>query len=381
MEAPTRAEIVRVSTLELFFDLVFVFTITQLTTVLVDEPTVKGATQVVLMFGLIWWMYGGYAWLTNAVAPDRESRRLLLLGGMAAFLVVALAIPDAFGDSGVAFGVGYVLVVAVHSGLFVYGSQGSAWKAILALLPFNITTALLVVAGGIAGGTATYVLWAIAVLVEWSSPKITGNSGFEVGAAHFVERHGLVVIVAIGESIVAIGIGASGLALDAGLIGVAILGLLVSFGFWYAYFGSGDDTRAEHSLAAQPRDERAMTALDAFGYWHMPILLGIVASAAGLKKAIGHASEHLHTPQALQLAGGVALFMAGSALFRRRMRIGSSTWRALAAPTALATVPIGVHFSAVAQLAVLAAVMAAALGIEHGAEAHVAPVGADRPIA
>src|SRR3954454_6136809 len=124
---------VRVSTLELFFDLVFVFTITQLTTVLVDEPTLRGLAQVALMLGVIWWMYGGYAWLTNSVAPDRATRRTLLLGGMAAFLVLALAVPKAFGDAGVAFGIAYVVVVLIHGGLFSRATSGSVVKAILRL--------------------------------------------------------------------------------------------------------------------------------------------------------------------------------------------------------------------------------------------------------
>jgi low temperature requirement protein LtrA/ketosteroid isomerase-like protein len=358
---------VRVSTLELFFDLVFVFTITQLTTVLVDEPTVRGLLQVVLMLGVIWWMYGGYAWLTNAVAPDRTSRRLLLLGGMAAFFVMALSIPHAFDGSGLAFGIAYLAVVVVHAGLFTRASSQSAVRAILGLAPYNIATALLVLAGGIAGGTATYVLWAIAFLCEWLSPRFTAQAGFEVAPGHFVERHGLVVIVAIGESVVAVGIGAAGLPVNLELAGVAVLGLLLSAGLWWTYFGAGDDERAEHALATASPARRPVIALNGFGIWHIPILLGVIATAAGLKKATGHPGDHLHTAQALQLGGGVGLFMVGDIMFRRSLAIGRVRWRATVAILALATVPLGLAVSAVAQLAALVAVMAGALAMERAA--------------
>jgi low temperature requirement protein LtrA len=354
----------RVSTLELFFDLVFVFTITQLTTVLVDEPTVRGVAQVVLMLGVIWWMYGGYAWLTNAVAPASTARRFLLLGGMAGFLVMALAIPSAFDGSGAAFGVAYLAVVLIHAGLFTRASSQSVVQAILGLAPYNIVTALLVLAGGIAGGDATYVLWGLAFLGEWGGARLTASEGFEVEPAHFVERHGLVVIVAIGESVVAIGIGAAGLDVGVELAAVAVLGLLLSACFWWAYFGSGDDERAEHALTSAPPKRRFWMALDGFGVWHMPILLGIIAASAGIKKAIGHPGDHLHTAQALQLGGGVALFMLGDLLFRRALRIGGGRWRGVAVAGALATIPLGLAVSAAAQLAALVVFAGGALWAE-----------------
>src|SRR3954470_5564886 len=152
----------RVSTLELFFDLVFVFTITQLTTVLADAPTWKGFLQAVLMLGLIWWMYGGYAWLTNAVAPDRASRRLVLLAAMAGYLVLALAIPGAFDGSGAAFGAAYLAIVTIHFALFTRAGQVDIVRALRGLAMSNIATALLVLVGGIAGGTTQYVLWGLA---------------------------------------------------------------------------------------------------------------------------------------------------------------------------------------------------------------------------
>ena len=358
---PGQAE--RVSTLELFFDLVFVFTITQLTAVLSDDPTPRGLLRVVLMLGVILWMYSGYAWMTNAVATDRAARRLLLLAGMAGYLVLALAIPRAFSEGDVAFGVAYLVIVAIHTGLYSRTGEARTVRALLRLAPLNLASALLVLAAVIADGAAAYLLWAAAFALEWVTPMLTPIGGFRIAPAHFVERHGLVVIVALGESVVAIGIGAAHLPVDLALASVAVLGLLLAACLWWAYFG-GDDRRAEQALAAVPDDRRGWVAVQAFGYCHLLMLLGIVALAAGLKDAIGHAFEPLDLAHALLLAGGVAAFLAGDILFRRTLRIGPARHRAAAAVLALATVPAGLAASAVLQLTALGIVLAGSLAAE-----------------
>jgi low temperature requirement protein LtrA len=357
----------RVSTLELFFDLVFVFTITQLTAVLYGRPDAKGVLQVVLMLGVIWWMYGGYAWLTNAVPPDRPSRRLLLLGGMGSYLVLALAVPQAFGGAGLSFGIAYVLIVSVHVLLFSRSTSATVTQAIGGLAPYNGVSALMVLAGGIAGGTAQYVLWALAGTFEWITPRVNEPSGFEVGPAHFVERHGLVVLIAIGESVVAVGIGAAGLPINLELVAVALLGLLLTACLWWTYFG-GDDSRAEMALAAAPPKPRAIMAVEAFGYGHLPILLGIIGIAATLKRTIGHASDQLALEPALALACGAALFLLGDVIMRHRLRIGRGRWRALAAAAVLATIPLGTEVAAVAELAAVAVLLLGLLAWESASD-------------
>jgi low temperature requirement protein LtrA len=349
----------RVTTLELFFDLVFVFTITQLSTVLAADLSWAGAGHVALMLGIVWYMYGGYAWLTNAIATDRRLHRALLLAGMCGYFVLALAVPRAFDATGLAFGLGYLVVVVVHLWLFAHGAAGSAAQAILRLAPSNVGGAALVLLGGALGGAAQVALWTAAIVVLWVTPRVRGLEGFDVAAAHFVERHGLVVIIAIGESIIAIGVGASDLAVDVELVLIAILGLLLSAGLWWTYFG-GDDARAEEALAAMPPRQRAHAALDGFGYAHAVLLLGIVCVAVGLKKATGHAYDALGTDQALVLAGGVALFLAGDAWFRRILSIGTGVLRAAGALVALATVPLGTQTAAIVQVAALALVVALA---------------------
>jgi low temperature requirement protein LtrA len=353
----------RVTTLELFFDLVFVFTITQLTSVLTHEDLGTGLGQVVLMLTVIFWMYGGYAWLTNAVTVDQGARRVLLLGGMAGFLVLALAIPEAFHEAGAAFGIAYLGVVVVHTLLFLRADSEGSRRGIVRIAPFNLVTALLVLAGGLAGGTAQYVLWGLAAVAEWLTPRLIQDDTFEIAPSHFVERHGLVVIVAIGESVVAIGIGAEGLHLDVGLAALAIAGLLLSGCLWWTYFG-GDDTAAEDALADAPANERPRLAIDAWGYAHLGLLLGVIAVASGVKHVLGHPGDPLPGKDAVLLAGGAALFLASDAVFRHRLRIGTSLLRAVAALAVLVTIPVGTGWTAAAQLTVLLAVFGGALLLE-----------------
>jgi low temperature requirement protein LtrA len=361
----------RVSTLELFFDLVFVFTITQLSTLLVREPSWNGVVQVVVMLGVIWWMYDGYAWLTNAVPPDRASRRVFLLAAMAAFLVLALAIPEAFEGSGASFGIAYVAIVLIHAGLFASSTSQRITRAIFTLGPINLVSALLVLGGGIAGGTAQYVLWAFAFVSEWLTPLFLQSGGFLISPSHFVERHGLVVIIAIGESVVAVGIGAGGLPVDLSLVAVAVLGLLLSACLWWAYFGSGDEDRAEIALGRAPAAERQWLAVTAFGYWHLPILLGVIAMAAALRHAIGHPGDDLSTEQSLLLGGGAALFLIGDVFYRRTLGLGRRPWRLAAAALALATIPLGLGVSAAAQLGALVGLVAGAFALEEAGERRV----------
>ena len=334
---------VSVTSLELFFDLVFVFTVTQLTGVLAHEPTWTGLYQVVLMLGIIFWMYGGYVWLTNSVAPDRLIRRLTLLGGMASFFLVALAIPSAFSGKGATFGLAYAVVVVVHTVMFARSAQVSAQQAILRLAPFNLGNAALIVAGGLIGGNAQYVIWTIAVAGEWLSPLFFDDSGLVIAPGHFVERHGLVVLIAIGESVVAVGLAASRLDVGARLIAVAGLGLALSGCLWWTHFGQDEDG-PKQAMDATPVERRPWLAIEAFGYWHMLILLGIIAIATGLKTATGDATDPLSDAMALALGGGAAVFLVGEALFRRTLSIGFVSTRLGGAAAALVTIPMGTRW-------------------------------------
>jgi low temperature requirement protein LtrA len=358
----------RVTTLELFFDLVFVFTITQLTAALAHHPDGEGLLQVVLMLLVIWWMYAAFAWLTNAIPPEGTARRLFLLGGMACFLVISLAIPTTFSGDGVVFGVAYLAVVLFHTGLFVGSPAWNTLGDVLSFARFNLIVAGLLIVAGILGNDGwAYALWGIALALIWVTPRLLRvEAGDPIrSASHFVERHGLVVIVALGESVVAVGIGASGQPLTVEMLAVAVLGLALSAGLWWAYFG-GDPDEPAAALVAFPAERKARVAVNAFYYCHALILLGIVADAAALERAIAHAFDPLDFARALALGGGSALFFAGDALYRRSLGLGQQAWLMLAGALALATIPLGTEGSALLQLGALTAVVGACL-IGHAA--------------
>jgi low temperature requirement protein LtrA len=363
-ESGSGREEARVSTLELFFDLVFVFTITQLTSVLAHHPNGAGLVRVLLMLVVIWWMYGGYAWLTNVVAPDRLLYQLLLLSGMAAFLVISLAVPTAFGDGGVAFGIAYVVVILIHSGLFTRSQAGGSATAILKVAPLNLVAGVAIVAAGIAGGTARWVLWGLALTVILLPSLRPPDPRFEIAPQHFVERHGLVVIVALGESVVAVGIGASGHHLTPGLVGVALLGLGLTTCLWWVYFGHGDDEKALEAMIDAPKAERPRLALNGFYHWHLLILFGVIALASALESAIAHPNDVLSFARSLALAGGLASFLVGDALFRRTLATADRRWMLVAAGLALATIPVGHDLSALAELASLFVVLVGCLVLD-----------------
>ena len=354
----------RVSTLELFFDLVFVFAITQLTGILSRDVTVEDGFRVLLVFGALWWMYGGYVWLANARTPSRTPERLLMLVGMAGFLIMALAIPEAFGRDGVALGVGYLIVVVVHGWLYLRVN-----KNIARITAFNVAAALLVIAAGVVeGGGAAYALWAAALALQVLSPLVIRVRGrFSIQPAHFTERHGALVIIVLGESVVDIGIGAEGHPVTVSLALSAVLGLALTAALWWAYFGAEDDERAERAMVAADPAARPALALAAYFYAYIPMLLGIVALASGVKQAIVNTGSTLPAGPCVAMGGGVALFLAGGAAFRHALRIGPGRYRLTAAVVALAASWVGVTLSVAAEMALLTLIVAAALAVEQRA--------------
>ncbi len=221
-----------------------------------------------LIFAVLWWMYGGYAWLTNQVPPRRPLEQILLLVGMAGFLVAAVSVPHAFDDTGVWFGLGYLVVVCVHLALL---SQSSARVGTARLAPFNLTSALLVVAAGFVDGPTKYVLWVGAFLLQAVTPYLNVAPHFELNPEHFVERHGLFVIVALGETVIAIGLGVDSEHVTASVLGAVVLALALPAALWWSYF-SGDDQAAEHALASADPGPRAILAIRGYFYAHIPML-------------------------------------------------------------------------------------------------------------
>ncbi|MFE4599530.1 low temperature requirement protein A [Kitasatospora indigofera] len=352
----------RVSALELFFDLVFVFTITQLTGSLAHHLTVGGMVQVLVMLAVIWWMYDAFIWLTNAMPPSTHGRRGTLLLGMAAFLVVSLAVPHAFEGSGAAFGWAYLVIVAVHTGMFA--AAGVAVASVLRMGGLNLVNTGLVVTGGYLSGNAQLAFWLAAFALQFAIPRLVDLPRFQLRADHFVERHGLIVIIAFGESVIAIGVGAGDAELSAPLIATALLTLAVCVGLWWAYFGHDDDTRAEHHMAGLSDARRNQLAVSVYNLGHYGLLLGVLLFAAGVKSAVAHPDDPVTSAQAAALAAGVALFLAANAAVRRTFGLTPLLPRLVAAAALTLTVPLGTGVSALAQVAATAAVLAAAFGYE-----------------
>jgi low temperature requirement protein LtrA len=363
----------RVTTLELFFDLVFAFTLTQLASLLASGFTAGAVARVLLIFGLLWWMYEGYAWLTNARPPVRTAERLLLLVGMAGFLTIGLAIPDGFGGASLALGLGYLAVVLVHAGLYFRVNRN-----IVMVAPFNVASALLVIVAALVrvpgGGErpAGYVLWVVALAVQLGSPLIVHPKNlFDLRPAHMSERHSDLILVALGESVAAIGVGAGRLAGrsaadDARIIVAAVLGLALAAALWWIVFGSSDEDEAERVLTEASSERRITLALGAFFYSNIPLLLGLVAMAAGVEAAIERSGTITAGPAgaAVALAAGAAAFLAGDAAIRRLLRIGPMRLRAAAAALALLTALVGAFVALEVQVAVLALLLAGTLVLE-----------------
>ncbi|MEY9952281.1 low temperature requirement protein A [Leifsonia sp. EB34] len=325
----------RVSTIELLFDLVFVFTIGQLTAVIVQSPGVDSVLRAAAILAVVWWMYDAFAWLTNQAVPDTVPVRVLLIAAMAAFLVLSLAIPDVFTGSGVLFGVAYLTVVIIHSGLFIArGGRGSV-RVMLRVGPLNAVAALLLIASGYATGWLEWALFLAPLPLFLVSGLLARSSPFAIGASHFVERHGLLMIIAFGESIVSVGAGltASGLRPQVVLGAVATVAMVASL--WWCYF-SGDDERAERSFGRASGRRGTTLALTAYYVAHFVMLFGLVGVAAGLHLSLADAFSPVTPAAAWLLSGGVAVYLVGDAEYRRELRLGPWAYRLIGAAGSLA---------------------------------------------
>ncbi len=345
----------RVAPLELFFDLVFVFAVTQVTALMAHNPTWEGLGQGMLVLIALWWAWGAYAWLTNYIAADEGVERLLIFAVMGAMLIAALAVPHAFGEDALLFGIAYAAARWLH--IFIWAEANDdvdTGQAIVRLARTALPApALLIVAGLVDDGTVRAALWIVALSIDLAGPYVYGVSGFRVSAGHFAERFSLIVIIALGESIVAIGTGIHG-DLDAGVLTAATLGLIVSCALWWAYFDVVAVV-AERRFRAMPAELRVRIARDSYSYLHLPMIAGIVLVALGFKKTLLHVDEPLHTVPAVALFGGIALYYAGHVGFRLRNLGTINRARLTALVASLALIPLAVEVDAVVALAFAAA--------------------------
>jgi len=252
----------RVTPLELFFDLLFVLALTQCTTLMVNNPTWEGVAQGVVVLALLWWTWTGYAWLTSVVDPEEGAVRLALLASMAALLIAALAVPDAFGDQALEFALAYGVVRAAHIALFVLASRGDPMlrRSVAGLATSTAAGVGLLIGGALLGGAGQAVLWALALLLDMGAPYFFGAEGWRLAPAHFAERHGLVIIVALGESIVVLGVGTD-LGLTLSLATTAVLGIVLVFELWWTYFDVLSRSRTCGGWSARRRGANATSLL------------------------------------------------------------------------------------------------------------------------
>ena len=356
----------RVTPLELFFDLVFVFALTQVTSFLADHLTWTGMLQGATLLAVLWWAWGGYSWLTNAVpAEEVIPARLVILSAMAAMLVASLAVPDAFGRYGVLFGLAYFVVRLLQVLLYALatGDTPETHRAILRLAPGFLVAPALLIGAGFVDGFAQGTLWVIALAIDYGVAFIGGVSGFRVHAGHFVERHGLVIIIALGESIVAIGVGASGLALGVGVVLAAVLGVALAAALWWAYFDLVMLV-AERRLSATKGEERARLARDSYSYLHLPMVAGIIFVALGVKQTLAHVGDPLGKIAAVALCGGVALYLLGHNAFRLRDVGSVSVARLMVTILCCTLIPLALSVPSLATLAILAGLMCALAAFE-----------------
>ncbi|GAA3589683.1 low temperature requirement protein A [Kribbella ginsengisoli] len=369
-----------VTTLELFFDLVFVFALTQITALMAHDLTWGGVIRGVLLTGLLWWSWIGFSWVCNLVKADEGSVRGVMLAAMAAMFVIALAIPEAFHDlpgglpGPVVIAVAYFVFRAMHLWLFWLIADGDRVlrRTLLRFAPAMMTaTALLLVASQFHGTTQT-LIWAAALAADYGGTYLVDARGWRLrSAAHFAERHGLIVIIALGESIVAIGVGVTDLPISWPILVASVLGLAIAAAMWWIYFDATVHY-GEQALANEPAETRPKLARDAYTFLHFPMGAGIVLLALGLKKVLEYVgdTEHHHLDDPLKGIGlyalffGVVLYLLGHVGFKWRTthRLGIS--RLITAALCIVALPLIAHVPALGQLAVLAVLLIGLVAFE-----------------
>jgi low temperature requirement protein LtrA len=349
----------RVTPRELFFDLVFVFAFTQVATLLADDPTFAGIGRGVLVLAALWWAWAAYAWLTNVVDPEDGVVGAALLVALIAMFVAALVVPGVFDDEGVLFGAAFLVVWAMHLTLYALAGRGNRdlLGAVLRLAPSTLLGAILILVAGFTDGAITIWLWLAALACSYVGAVLSGSTGWQLYPSHFAERHGLVVIIALGEAFISIGIGATGIGIGVGEVVAAILGLLVATSFWLAYFDFFS-IRGERMLGDVQGAERVALARDLYTYAHFPMIVGIVLFAFAMKKIVGHVGDELDSVTAFALCGGSALYLLTYSAIRIRIerRLKLSRGRFVAALALLLVLPLATRIPALAALALVTAV-------------------------
>jgi low temperature requirement protein LtrA len=355
----------RVTPLELLFDLVFVLAITQCTALMANDSTWAGLGKGLLVLGVLWWSWVGYAWLTSVVDPEEGIVQLTMFAVMAALLVAALCVPHAFDNLALLFAGAYAVVRIGHIALFVIASRDdpALRRSVTGLAASTALGVGLLVAASATDGALQGGLWGLALLLDMGGPYLFGSEGWKLVPAHFAERHGLIVIIALGESIVAIGVGAT-VGVDVGVVAAAILGIAAVAALWWLYFDVVALAAARRLSRATEGRERNEIARDSYSYLHFPMVAGIVLLALGLKKTLAHVGDPLELEPATALLGGTALYLLAHVAFRLRNVNRFSTDRLVGAAILVAFLPAAIELPALVTLAFLVTVLAALIAFE-----------------
>ena len=354
----------RVTPLELFFDLVFVFAFTQVTALISGDPTWAGLAKGLVVLGVLWWAWAAYAWLTNTVDAEEGEVRLVVFGAMVAMLVASLAVPDVFGNDAFVFACAYAVVRVAHLALYAFAGRGDRdlLAAVGRLSAGSLVAISLLFVASALDGPAQTAVWVIALACDFAGAFIGGGRGWRLEPGHFAERHGLIVIIAIGETIVALGASVTH-DLGLGVITAAALGLAIAFALWWAYFDVVAIV-AERRLREATGKEQLTMARDSYSYLHLPMIAGIILLAVGVKKTLADIGEPLATVPAVALCGGVALYLGAHILFRLRNVRTLSHRRLVVTLVLLGLIPVALEIPALATLAVVAALCVGLIAYE-----------------
>jgi low temperature requirement protein LtrA len=363
-----RREGERVTPLELFFDLVFVLAITQCTGLMSHDQTWSGLAQGLLILAVLWWAWVGYAWLTSVVDPEALAIRGVIFVAMAALLIVAICVQEAFGNLALTFALGIGVFRGAHIALFMLAGadyeDDDLRRSVIGLAVSTAIAVAILVLASLFDGLAQGALWALAIFLDMAGPYFFGSEGWKLVPGHFAERHGLIVIIALGESIVAIGVGASG-ELDLGIGTAAVLGVFLAAALWWTYFDVVALVSARRLAEAEPGRTQNALARDSYSYIHLLLVAGIVLMAMGMKVTIGHHSEHLHGVPAFALLGGLAVYLLGLVAFRYRHVKTLNRHRLGLAIVLLILVPVATAVPALISLAVAVVLIWAMIAYEH----------------
>ena len=357
----------RVTPLELFFDLVFVLALTQCTTLIVHDPTWLGVAKGAIVLAVLWWSWGGYAWLTSVVDPEEGTVRIVIFLAMAALLVCALCVPGAFDNDALLFACAYGVVRAAHIALFILASRDDPGlrRSVRGLAGSTALGVALLLAAAFVRGVPQGALWVLAVVLDTGGPYLFGADGWKLVPGHFAERHGAIIIIALGESIVALGVGAKE-HLDTGIVAAALLGVAVAATLWWLYFdvvAIAAERRLTRAVSGREQNELAR---DSYSYLHFPMVAGIALIAVGLKQTLEHVDRPLALVRATALLGGAALYLLAHVAFRLRNMHSLNRRRLFCALALLALVPVEAVLkpSSLLTLAVLAVILIALIAYE-----------------